>query len=333
MKKQFPVKVLLLSLVTLTTFSPHLYSQVKKDGPGSHIRTVGGDNRFAGETTCPTNPLSQQDVINLTLHVVGPASPPFVWPTFCDEVPRIAVYQVSVGNNILLGYSDPITTFQPDESIIGAEMCEGGNYRAIAGHSCPNLYHVNVSIPISFPSPCSPVQNCELITLEYRLIGDTRDEDNHYASRVSIQCYEALFPDSCFCHTEDTDTGQSYVLQDVWYNCKNANARTSSNSAIQSANLAPVSFSSKASNSSEAIQVFPNPVTDQLTLNFPSWQPEDTEIHIFDDQGKLVLNTYPVAPINDGTWQIPMGHLSPGIYFCRIRTSQKSITKKIAKLK
>lgn len=315
----------------LFTFSVAIEAQVTKNDPISHIRTVGGDNRFDGQTFCPQNPLDQVDILNVSLYVAGQGSI-FNWPRPCSEFPRIAVFYLGVPGGILLGYSEPITSFQYGETNEGAEPCSPDILKEATASHCSNIFHANVSIPVDFTSICDKVSSCEATTLEYRLVGtDITDMESPYASQVSNECIEMLFPGNCFCHADDDDEG-SLISQDVWLNCSIANARTSSQEEFEASSLSTVTFQTAPVKNISSIQVYPNPVHDQLIIQYPNIEEKNATIQLVDSHGKRVVNPSSIVQTGPRTWQIHTQNLLPGIYFCQIQSGKELITKKVVKL-
>lgn len=331
MKNQFFAKLLLLPFLLLFTLSVAVKAQVEKNDPISHIRTVGGDNRFDGQTFCPQNPLDQVDVLNVSLHVAGQGST-FSWPRFCSEYPRIAVFYRGVPGAILLGYSEPITSFQYGETNEGAEACSPDIARGATAPHCSNIFHANVSVPVDFSSICGKVSSCEAITLEYRLVGtDITELESPYALQVSNECIETLFPESCFCHAAIDDEG-ALISQDVWLNCSIANARTSSQEEFEVSNFSIATPETIPTAKVSQIQVYPNPVHDQLVIQYHNPEEKSTIIQVLDNHGRKVVKPSSIVQTGSSTWQIQTQNLLPGIYFCQIQIGKELITKKIVKL-
>jgi Secretion system C-terminal sorting domain len=81
----------------------------------------------------------------------------------------------------------------------------------------------------------------------------------------------------------------------------------------------------------EMISVFPNPVSDQLTIRFTeNVEQENISIYITDEAGKNMLQLTPAAFSQQMTFDI--GALSAGIYFVHIATGKESVVKKLVKL-
>ncbi len=82
------------------------------------------------------------------------------------------------------------------------------------------------------------------------------------------------------------------------------------------------------------LEVFPNPVHQDFNIHYTLPQHTRVNLSIYDIAGRLV-NT-PINSIqNPGSYQqtFNTGHLSQGVYFVRLRTSDKSIVEKVIFLK
>lgn len=80
------------------------------------------------------------------------------------------------------------------------------------------------------------------------------------------------------------------------------------------------------------INTFPNPVENNLQIQFTITKEENISIGLYDMQGKRVLQK-PLGQLNSGTYQesMDLNEIQAGIYFCRIEGRKKSVTKKIIK--
>jgi len=72
------------------------------------------------------------------------------------------------------------------------------------------------------------------------------------------------------------------------------------------------------------ISIFPNPMSHSSTINIHNI-PKNAEITIYDIFGKLLFCNH----INDSSIEIEKDSLIPGIYFIKICSNGKRITKKI----
>lgn len=80
-----------------------------------------------------------------------------------------------------------------------------------------------------------------------------------------------------------------------------------------------------------AITLYPNPVNDQLHIQYESVTPEDIQLKITDIQGRLVLQQS--ISIHSGTNEIsiPVEQLPQGLYLCGLRNGNKLETNKFLK--
>lgn len=77
----------------------------------------------------------------------------------------------------------------------------------------------------------------------------------------------------------------------------------------------------------DAIVLYPNPVNTLVTLGVP--KAIQASVRLFDANGKLLQ--YHKDVMLDGTYQLDVETVSPGIYFVRISTSIGTVTKKLIK--
>ncbi|MGK0385782.1 MAG: hypothetical protein ACI849_000387, partial [Patiriisocius sp.] len=77
----------------------------------------------------------------------------------------------------------------------------------------------------------------------------------------------------------------------------------------------------------DAIVLYPNPASTQVTLGLP--KATEASVRLFDSNGKLLQ--YQKDVMLDGTYQLDVETVSPGIYFVRISTSIGTVTKKLIK--
>ncbi|MBX2948085.1 MAG: T9SS type A sorting domain-containing protein [Crocinitomicaceae bacterium] len=78
----------------------------------------------------------------------------------------------------------------------------------------------------------------------------------------------------------------------------------------------------------EKLNIYPNPATDKLTVNFESNSSEKITISILDVKGSEVAQIF--EGIHNEVTQIEwFVNGQPGTYFCKIKTTTKTITKPI----
>ncbi len=74
------------------------------------------------------------------------------------------------------------------------------------------------------------------------------------------------------------------------------------------------------------ISVYPNPVMDQLHIQFMTTKENVAQVKVFDSLGKAVFQQ-----TLDNSGIISVSHLSRGIYFCQLNAGNKLITTKFFK--
>jgi hypothetical protein len=77
------------------------------------------------------------------------------------------------------------------------------------------------------------------------------------------------------------------------------------------------------------LDVYPNPATEKLTLNYKAKQSEQVAISIFDLTSRKVADFTDRSQIGINTLDINLPHLENGIYFLSVQTSKGRIGKKI----
>lgn len=83
---------------------------------------------------------------------------------------------------------------------------------------------------------------------------------------------------------------------------------------------------------SEKLNVYPNPATDKITINFESNFSGRVTISILDVNGKEVSNLFEGMhnEVTQIEWSVNShGNMGSGTYLCKIKTSHKIITKPI----
>jgi hypothetical protein len=91
----------------------------------------------------------------------------------------------------------------------------------------------------------------------------------------------------------------------------------------------PVPFTSSTTElvNKNHLQVFPNPTTDQLTVKFDYFTPNNTQIQIFDITGRMVHQQV----MTRQNHQIQMRDFSSGVYVVSVRSGDKVVTRKVVK--
>jgi hypothetical protein len=82
-------------------------------------------------------------------------------------------------------------------------------------------------------------------------------------------------------------------------------------------------------------QIVPNPVNSDITINFNLQTVEQVSIRVFDVVGQELEYLLDKQTLTPGQHSIHgnLSHLPEGIYFCRLQVGEKTVTKKIIKVK
>lgn len=83
-----------------------------------------------------------------------------------------------------------------------------------------------------------------------------------------------------------------------------------------------------SNNKTVAIEVYPNPATDFITITNPTTEPEKCLLHLFDSQGRLLLKKEVEI---SGNYRLDISEIKNGIYFLNLRWVDKQFTKQIIK--
>ena len=86
-----------------------------------------------------------------------------------------------------------------------------------------------------------------------------------------------------------------------------------------------------ATNQSSKIVLFPNPVLDELHLNFVSNNNEAMRLEIFDIQGKMLYQKLINSQNGTNDVKLDVSQLHKGLYLCRLRGSGKFETTRFIK--
>ena len=78
------------------------------------------------------------------------------------------------------------------------------------------------------------------------------------------------------------------------------------------------------------ISLYPNPVSSELTVQLAHPLSEDAYIQLFDTWGRLVY-TQTVAPNRDRGLNLPIGHLTSGLYLFEMKVGENRVSKRILK--
>jgi hypothetical protein len=81
-----------------------------------------------------------------------------------------------------------------------------------------------------------------------------------------------------------------------------------------------------------ALQVYPNPASQQAFIRFTLTAPERVKIGLYDEQGRLIRNIPASSPYGTGTQVVAIQdvpRLAAGIYYCRFETDKIRLVKKM----
>ena len=85
------------------------------------------------------------------------------------------------------------------------------------------------------------------------------------------------------------------------------------------------------SNLNDNIKVYPNPVTDQLNVNFFANAAQQINVEVLDLQGKMIQQRQSDAAIGQNHYKFDMSNAPSGIYFIRITTDKGVYNNKVVK--
>ena len=81
------------------------------------------------------------------------------------------------------------------------------------------------------------------------------------------------------------------------------------------------------------IRVFPNPTNEDITIQYYNNQKSDIHIDLIDTQGKVLMkNNSSKQSIGSNQVEMNLNGFPPGVYFCRIKTSNQVISKRFVKI-
>ena len=82
---------------------------------------------------------------------------------------------------------------------------------------------------------------------------------------------------------------------------------------------------------STKVKTYPNPVINELNVQFKSITAEIIDLQIIDLQGKILINTILKSEIGVNNYTIFLSDLKRGLYFCRIQIGNKFENSKFIK--
>ena len=86
---------------------------------------------------------------------------------------------------------------------------------------------------------------------------------------------------------------------------------------------------------SATVRLFPNPVTDKLTIEWPSSVNKSTEISVINQAGQVVkqqplIEGHNLRPTQQTT--LSVSDLPPGLYFIKLQSGQNQVVKRFFKI-
>jgi hypothetical protein len=127
---------------------------------------------------------------------------------------------------------------------------------------------------------------------------------------------------------EHTFSGQSYTTT---VNFPITSAQFDPELWILSKNNTVIIGVDEYSNENNAVSLYPNPASDELSLLFNLSDKEEIMAQFYDVSGRLVLSKSLTPDKGRTTSSIDLGNLSPGIYEVRLQSKSFSLNKKLIK--
>jgi hypothetical protein len=78
-------------------------------------------------------------------------------------------------------------------------------------------------------------------------------------------------------------------------------------------------------------EIYPNPVSDKLFIDFDSQDFDNTELLIYNTAGQIIINTQQNFSPGQNTFRIDVSNLPKGVYFVKITGEKTYETKKFIK--
>lgn len=133
-------------------------------------------------------------------------------------------------------------------------------------------------------------------------------------------------------HTRLAPEADSFLLEDLDYNTSYYyRLKTTINDTLMYShsiqiNLVPSSFSSEIAGSDPDLRIFPNPAKDKINLRFNA-NGREVIIDVFDHTGKWILS----KEMKNEEMAIDIAGLSKGMYYIRLLSSGRTVTKRFVK--
>lgn len=88
-----------------------------------------------------------------------------------------------------------------------------------------------------------------------------------------------------------------------------------------------------AENTSGIFRIYPNPTSDEATIEFTAPRKEDIKIYLFNANGEIIA-TYDHAAVSGlNTKVVDTFHLSSGVYVVSIQMGEELVTGRLVKMK
>ena len=78
-----------------------------------------------------------------------------------------------------------------------------------------------------------------------------------------------------------------------------------------------------------AFGMFPNPASNQLTVEVPMEADADVQVAILDPSGRATLQQHRLLSKGDNQMQFDVHQLPNGVYFVQVRNGEQSSTRKL----
>ena len=75
--------------------------------------------------------------------------------------------------------------------------------------------------------------------------------------------------------------------------------------------------------------MYPNPATDQLTVEVPMQADADVTVSVLDPAGKLAIQQHRTMSKGDNRMTLDVRALPNGVYFVQVRNGEQSFTRKL----
>jgi hypothetical protein len=156
---------------------------------------------------------------------------------------------------------------------------------------------------------------------------------NTYTNVLRIKVTEDSEADLGIFGTVDVDRVQYYYYQPGSQNFPvfihtNLNALGNSQTVVYSQDLLSILSTAELSEN-VSVNIYPNPVSDQMTIQLSSNANFNTEISIKDILGKTVISRNQLIKTGNNTINLNANNLRSGVYMVNISSGESQITKKI----